>query len=226
MSIEIPQDRVAASPARRAVPWLTVAVLAVLLDYADGFWLTSLRGAVGAIERTQSPFASWLRDSTLMLPVFGVAVLWALARAHRRYGPSPRGLRTVVATALLVVAAGTAVGVAETAVSSAYDYHLQSAQLAVLHSTHSPAGAAGTTDPTQAVAADHTQHGVANGAQGPGACTGTCQAQRSTLAVHVRAVTYASGVLLATNLLLVAWVLALRGAQWTPRRRGSEPAPA
>ena len=49
-------------PGRPAVPWATVLPLAVLMAYADGFWLTSLRGAVGAIERTQEPFATWLRS--------------------------------------------------------------------------------------------------------------------------------------------------------------------
>ena len=38
----------------RAVPWLTVVPLAVALAYADGFWLVSLRGAVGSIEATCS----------------------------------------------------------------------------------------------------------------------------------------------------------------------------
>ena len=44
-----------------AVPWFTVVPLAVVMAYATGFWLVSLRGAIGAIERTQEPFASWLR---------------------------------------------------------------------------------------------------------------------------------------------------------------------
>ena len=103
--------------------------LAVVLAYADGFWLISLRGAVGSIERTREPFASWLRESTLALPVFVLAVLGALTLAARWFGPVLRKPKTVVAAALLVVAAGTLVGIAGLAASSAYDYHLQSSQL-------------------------------------------------------------------------------------------------
>ena len=70
------------------VPWTTVAVLAVLMSFADGFILISILGAVGAIERAQAPFASWLRISILMLPVFVLAVLGGLAFARNRFGRS------------------------------------------------------------------------------------------------------------------------------------------
>ena len=120
---------------------MTVVPLAVVMAYADGFWMISLRGAVGAIERTGEPFASWLRESTLALPVFVLAVLGALTLAVRWFGPVLRRPRTVVATALLVVAAGTLVGIAALAASSAYDYHLQSDQLQLMGSMrHMPAG--------------------------------------------------------------------------------------
>ena len=82
------------------------------MAYADGFWMISLRGAVGAIERTEEPFASWLRESTLVLPVFVFAVLGALTLALRWFGPVLRKSSTVL-TALLIVAAGTAVGIAQ-----------------------------------------------------------------------------------------------------------------
>ncbi|MBO1269111.1 hypothetical protein [Arthrobacter cavernae] len=95
------------------------------MAYADGFWMISLRGAVGAIERTQGPFASWLRESTAALPVFVFGVLAALALALRWFGPVPSKPRTVMATGLLVAAAGTLAGTAEIAASSAWDYHLQ-----------------------------------------------------------------------------------------------------
>src|SRR3954454_17464091 len=108
----------------KSVPWVTVLGLAAVMAYADTFWLTSLQGAVGAIERSQDPFNQWLRGSTLVLPLFAVAVLWALSRAHRRFGPALRRPRKVAAAALLVAAAGTVVGVGEVVASSAYDYHL------------------------------------------------------------------------------------------------------
>lgn len=172
-----------------SVPWSTILPLAVVLAYADGFWLVSLRGAVGAIERTQSPFATWLRESTLMLPVFVFAVLGALTLAQRRFGPVLRSSRTVVATALLVVVTGTVAGFVEMAASSAYDFSLQSAQLHLMQSL------------------SHTT-------------VGHLQSQQATFWLQVRAVVYGSAILLATNVVLVGWVVALRGGRLnvsTPR---------
>ena len=97
---------------RRCVPWKTVVTLAAVLAYADGYWLVSLRGAIGAIERTDHPFASWLRESTTVLPVFVFAVLAALTLALHWFSPKVGETRTVVATALLIVVGGTLVGVA------------------------------------------------------------------------------------------------------------------
>src|SRR6185369_14479310 len=122
---------------RQGVPWLTVVPLAVALAYADGFWLVALRGAVGSIERTGQPFASWLRESTLTLPMFVFAVLGALTAAARWFGPVVRKPKTIVVTALLVVAAGTLVGIAGLVASSAYDYHLQAIQLQLMDSMRS-----------------------------------------------------------------------------------------
>lgn len=167
---------------RSAVPWFTVVALAVVMAYADGFWMLSLRGAVGAIERAGGPFASWLQESTLVLPVFVVAVLGALTVALRWFGPGLGRPRAIVATALMVAAAGTLVGIAEVAASSAYDYHLQSAQLLLMESMGHSGG-------------------------------GTLLAQQASLGLQVRAVGYASGILLVTNLALVGWVVALRGGR-------------
>ena len=169
---------------RRSVPWPTVVALAVVLSYADGFWMTSLRGAVGAIERTQSPFTSWVQESTLALPVFALAVLGALTLALRWFGPrlSPK---TVVATALLIVAAGTLVGTAEVAASAAYDYHLQTDQLQMMDSMRGTCAGAGCL----------------------------AQQQQASLALQERAVGVGGGLLLATNLVLVGWAVAMRGGR-------------
>jgi hypothetical protein len=180
----------AAFPGRRAVPWLTVAALAITMAYADGFLMTALQGAVGAIQRTREPVVSWLRDSTIMLPVFVVAVLRALAVAHRRYGPVLRKARTVLAAALLIVVAGSVVGIGEIVASSTYDYYLQSKQLERTDSTHSHESGAANSD-----------------------CAATCQALRSTLAVDERGVEYGSAIVLLTNLVLVGGVVALRGGR-------------
>jgi hypothetical protein len=93
----------------------------------------------------------------------------------------------VAVASLLIVLAGTVVGTAAVAVSSVSSYGLQSAQLQQMQATHHMAASA------------------------PGTCTGICEALQSMLAVHVRGVAYASGVLLVTNMVLVGWVVSLRG---------------
>jgi hypothetical protein len=169
--------------ARSAVPWLTVIPLAVVMAYADGFWVMSLRGAVGAIERSQTPFESWLRESTLLIPVFVFAVLGALTMTLRWFGPAPSKMKTVLVAGLLIVGAGTLTGVMALAASAAYDYHLQAQQLA-------------------------GRHAMAT-------CAESCRDQQlhATLALDARAVFYGIGILLVTNLVLVAWVVALRGGR-------------
>jgi hypothetical protein len=89
-----------------------------------------------------------------------------------------------VAAALLVTVAGTLAGIAEVAASAAYDYHLQANQLQFMSSLH-------------------------------GSCAGSCLAQqlRSTLDVQIRAVGYASKLILITNVVLVFWLVALWGGR-------------
>jgi hypothetical protein len=171
----------------RAIPWLTAVPLAVVLAYADGFWMISLRGSVGSIERTQEPFASWLRESTISAPVFFLAVLAALMLAARWFGPVLHKAKTVAATALLVVAAGTLVGIYELGTSSAYDYSLQSSQVQQMGAMSSP-----------------SKTSVGNP---------TAEQKRASLGLQVRAVGYGSGILLVTNLALVGWVVAMRGGR-------------
>jgi hypothetical protein len=199
--------------------WAIVVALAAVMAYADGFWLTSLQGAVGAIERSQDPFNQWLRGSTLMIPVFAVAVLWAMSRAHRRFGPVLRGPRAIAAAALLIAVAGSVVGLGQLVASSAYDYQLQSKLIAtgaVLHEHVAP-----TATPAEAAAESHS-HGQGN-------CTGTCEQRRATLAAHLTGVAYTTPLIAGSNLLLVGWVIALRGGRLEPkrqRRHDVEPLPA
>ena len=197
---------------RRAewLPWLTVLALAVLMAYADGFVLTSTEGAVGAIGSNDSPFASWLRQSTLALPVFLFAVHGALAFGGRRYGPVLRRPRAVVATALLVVTLGTTVGVFEVAASAVANYDVQAEQLRETHSVRGHATPVADTDNTDD-------------------CTGLCASLDATAAVHVRAAGYAGALILAANVALVGWVVAVRGGRLDTvplRRRGAGTAPA
>ncbi len=158
--------------------------LAVVVAFADGFWTSSLRVAVGAIERAQTPFLSWLRDSTLLLPVFVLAVLGVLVLAARRFGPDVRRPGPVIATAVLVAVAATVAGVATAAGSAAYDYHLQVGQLASMSSMD-------------------------------GSCVGDCLANQrdATWALHLRALGVGAALMLVTNLVVVAWVVALRGGR-------------
>src|SRR6478672_2970449 len=102
MSIDSAPQPTRTLPTRLVVPWLTVLPLAVVLAYADGFWMVTLRGAVGAIERTQQPFDGWWRESTVVLPLYVLAVLGTLTLAKRWFGPALRTTRTVLMTALLV----------------------------------------------------------------------------------------------------------------------------
>jgi hypothetical protein len=169
---------------RRSVPWGTVLPIAVVLAYADGFWMTSLRGAVGAMATTQSPFASWWRESTLVLPVFVIAVVGSLMLAIRWFGPVLRRPRTVLVTVLMIGVAGSVVGLAVIAGNSAYDYHLQSAQLRMMDAMQSMC--TGNCLPQQ---------------------------QHDTLAVEVRGALYVSRWLLLTNFVLVGWLVAMRGGR-------------
>ena len=169
---------------RPGVAWWTVLPLAALMAYSDGFWVMSLREAAGAIERMDSPFQSWLLESTLFLPVFVIAVLVASSVALARFGPSPRRGRAVLGAALLVVAAGTLAGVLGLAVSSAYDYHLQASHMAAMGAMRDDCAAA-----CQAAR------------------------QHSDLALQVRTVGVGAVLMLVTNLLLVGWAVALRGGR-------------
>ncbi|MFE5837742.1 hypothetical protein [Arthrobacter sp. NPDC056493] len=127
----------AQAPARPAVPWLTVIPFAAMMAYADGFWVVSLRGAVGAIERTQEPFVSWLRESTVLLPLFMLAVIAAVTLSMRWFGPVLAGRKAFFTTALLVAAAGTLAGALTLAASEAWDYALQHNLMGALHHANS-----------------------------------------------------------------------------------------
>jgi hypothetical protein len=184
-SIDVAKKHPGAVPDRLAVPWFTVVSLAAVMAYADGFWLISVRGDIGSIDRTQSPFVTWLRESTLTLPVYAFAVLGALTLALHWFGPVLRKPRTVLSTTLMVVVAGTLAGIAVMVASSAYDYSLQSKQLQFMDTVH-----------------HHLGHGGVLAAQ-----------QQATIAVHVRGVVITSAIILVANLVLVGWAMAFRGGR-------------
>lgn len=185
------------SPDQWSVAWRTVVVLAAAMSFADLFWVISLREAVGAVERTSDPFAQWVRESALLVPCYVLGVLGARHLVLPRSGATSVRAIPVVATALVVAALGTVVGVLALGVSSAYDYRLQMALL-----TH---------------VSSH------------GSCLDDCLAapRTATADLQLTSMGYGSAILLVTNLLLVAWLVALAGGRlrlsrrrrstWTPR---------
>src|SRR4051812_15620845 len=194
--------RVDAAQRRLSIYWLTVAFFAVVIAFGDGFWVTSVQGAVGAIERNDPPLSRWLRDSALMLPLFFLAVLAAILLGRRWFGSSRRRLVKFGGTALLIVLLTSAVAVTEVAASSAYDYRLQSRELVSVHAFHQSIAdpAPGATAPTN------------------GGCTGVCAEKQLTLNSHMKALRAARVVLLFSNLRFGLWVMA-------PPRPPLRPAP-
>ena len=188
MSIDLTPSRVEEqAPAGHAVvrvPWRAVLPLAVVLALADLFWIGSLRVTVGHISRNQSPFESWVRESALSLPLFVLAVLGALTLALHWFGTSPRGARQVLATIGLVTAAATTAGMAALAASTYYDYLLES-------------------DGERAMGAMRQS------------CTGRCAnlAQEATLRLQLQSFGVGTLLILVTNLVLVAWVVAALGGR-------------
>ncbi len=192
----------------RPARWSTVALLTIVLAYADGAVLTIIKGATGSIARIQTPFSSWLIDSTALLPVFLLGVLLAFRIAHRRVAPELQKPRKVLAGALLIALFGTIVGVGAMVASGAYDYNLQSSELEAdgpVHADHD------VTIP--GVPASHAH----------AACDETCTELHDTLSADVEAVGFGGPIVLVANLVLVGWMVALIGGRLSgePRRRGA-----
>jgi hypothetical protein len=195
---------------RLGVSWPTIILFAVVISFVNGFWVTSLQGTVGAIERSAPPFERWLRDSTVMVPLYAVGVLAAVLLARRWFGRSSRAAVRGAAAALLIIAACTLVGIAEVANSAAYDYRLQTERIELVHDlNHTGTPEAGTAESvTPAVTSTDD-------------CVGECAAKESTLGLHIRAVTTASALMLVTNILLVGWLLAVGGDRLWQRPRAA-----
>jgi len=199
----VPVAGTSASGTQLRAGWPAIIAIAGVVTFADGFWLTSLQGAIGAVARSQPPMQRWLRDSTLMIPLFVIAVVAALAVARRVVRPGwPEAVKVALA-ALVIAAAATVVAVAEVGTSSAIDYRIQSQELSAKHAAHATTGT---------VVADTA--GVSTGS------SDALRAQRrDTLHVHLRAIRKATAALAITNTVLVAWMLALFG--WTLSGRRS-----
>ena len=170
----------------------TVATVAFVVAFVDGFWVTSLRGAVGVIRIGQTPFDLWLRQSTIMFSLNVVAVVCALEVAYRWVGHHPRERVRLAASVLLMVVFTTVLGFGELVVNALRDYGVQAAQLETNHGMNGM----------------HAAHTT-----GSASCDMLCRSLEATQAAHVRGVTYATGLLLVTNVVVISWALALRGGR-------------
>ena len=167
---------------RASVSWSHVLPLAVVLAFANGFWIIVLRGAIGAIERTSAPFSTWWHESTLLVPVYVVAVLAAFLLGQRWFGSRPHGLRPVAATIAVVALAATAAGTLLLIASSWFDFRLQRIDLHHMGAVHPGC------DPTCAAAR-----------------------VQATLNLEIKGVWIGLLAMLVTDLVLVALVVAFRG---------------
>jgi len=201
-----PRAAVGGEPGRSHLRWVAIAVLALVIDLVDNFWITSLRGAVGAIEQIQEPFDAWVRTSTLMLPFYVLAVAGAALLARRLARRVSYNVVRSLIVGVLVVATTMLVGIGVLTVNAVRDYHTQSAQLAVMHANHQTT-ASSATDPVHA-GHDATTSG----------CDALCHQRRSTLEIDERAVGYGTVVLLISNAVIVAFLVVLWGLRlWTRR---------
>jgi hypothetical protein len=170
--------RAPSRPTGACVPWGTVLTFAVALSCTGSFWLVSLTGAIGVTQRGERPFATWVMMSAALVPAYAAAVLGALTLAKRWWGPEPRGTSRVLGTGLLVLVAGTLMGIAAFVGSALYDVGIQ-----VHHITGMPGMASCT-----------------------GACVP--REQHEIVALHLRGIALVSQKLLLTNAVLVAWIAA------------------
>jgi hypothetical protein len=85
--------------------WMFAGLLAVLIAFADGFWLIAIQGVVSTSDRIEEPFMRWLRDSAMLFPLFLLAIIGAFRQAFRICAGRSRIVQFVASTLLI---AGTA----------------------------------------------------------------------------------------------------------------------
>ncbi len=208
MSASRPRSGLRAVRRRLPAPLGLVATAAVLTAAVDTFWMTSMQGAVGSIQRAQSPLRVWLVSTALAVPLYLVAVVGALILArHRLTGRGSPWLRSLAGMAL-IVGVTSLVGMAGFGVNAAWDYRTQTRQIALDHA--------------------HSE-GIVQGDDGkiqvgsivvPG-CYGDCAVRSQTRDTHLTALRLASGIVLGTNTVLVLWVVALWGGVSFSRPSGA-----
>ena len=197
------------------VRWTTVALFAIVIAYSDGFYVTVVQGTIGAIERNQPPLMRWLHDSTLMLPLFFLAVLVALLGARRWFARRQQALVQAGVAALLVALISGGVGIAEVGVSSLTDYQYQVQHLELMHS-YGAANQPGSTELAGFGSAAPLAYNLYCDLRGIATDSAVALMEYATLMVHVRAMYISVVVLLTTNLMIAAAMLAVRkGRLWS-----------
>lgn len=202
---------VAPVTARQSVPWVSAGGLALAVAATDVFGAVSLQGAVGSIERAQGPFTLWIGITAVLAPMMLAVVLGTLRAVRRRVGPSLRSPRPVAVAVLALTLSTGLLGIGAAAINGAVDYRFQVSEierLADLHAHRSVPGEAATS--------------IGNDAR----CIGTCKARHDTLVAHLRGLGLLAPTLVAANLLVICWVVALAGGSLDagPRRRRLGPA--
>jgi hypothetical protein len=198
------KDRITGSLQGLGASWWSVGLFAVVLAFANGFIVTSMQWTIGAIERLKPPFEQWMFNSVVMIPVYAGAIIGALYLARRLAGEgSGKAKKLWIAVATIIVA-GTLVAMANMALSSLYDYYLQTTHIDLGQHLRHPLYRVDGTTPVLV---------------GSSTCDATCQAINATRSTHIRGFFLAAKLFLVIDAVLVLWTLALRGGVvWVPRR--------
>jgi len=187
--------------------WTTVAVMAVFLAFADGFVLLAFQGAVGAVERQSQPFQRWIVMSLLLIPFYAAAVVVAMILTRRWAGKLRRTWVKGGIAVLLIVGTSALLGAAMEGVNGVYDYSLQSKHIDLMVATHSL----------------HNTEKSLFAQPGPvqtPKCDAACRQKHDTIVVHIRSVFLAGELMLAINLVVTVWLVAIRGGRlWAAPKR-------
>jgi hypothetical protein len=198
------KDRITGSLQGLGASWWSVGLFAVVLAFANGFIVTSMQWTVGAIERLSPPFEQWMYNSVVMIPVYVIAIIGALYLARRLAGEGSGKAKKLWIAVGTIIVAGTFVGMANMALSSLYDFYLQTKHIGLSEHLRHPQYRIEGTTPVLV---------------GSPTCDATCQAITATKGAHIRGFFLATKLFLVIDAVLVVWTLALRGGVvWVPRR--------
>lgn len=198
------KDRITGSLQGLGASWWSVGLFAVVLAFANGFIVTSMQWTVGAIERLSPPFEQWMFNSVVMIPVYAIAIVGALYLARRLAGEGSGKSKKLWIAVGVVIVTGVVVAMVNMALSSLYDFYLQTQHIDLSQHLRHPLYRVDGTTPVLV---------------GSATCDATCQAISATKDAHVRGFLLATKLFLVIDAVLVVWTLALRGGViWVPRR--------